>query len=231
VWWDGVVYATTADRWAEAKRPDGGEGDGVFAARRHALADGQVLTIRRPVEADAGALLTYLDGMRRESWGVLSSPEDELFTLAEERAWVRSAREAPDGLQLAAFTQDGEVVAMVGMSTDRRHVRRRHAGVLGLSVRRSHWRRGLGRLLMREVVAYAERRPGLAVLELDVDTFNAPAIALYESLGFERDGVRRNFVRYADGSYGDAMVMSKWVGEGARPTGRDHDPLLGESSA
>ncbi|MDO4610443.1 ribosomal protein S18-alanine N-acetyltransferase [Corynebacterium sp.] len=61
--------------------------------------------------------------------------------------------------------------------------------------------RGLGRRLTEALLAAADEDPGPVFLEVRTD--NAPAIALYESLGFGRMGVRRRY--YADGA--DAWTM------------------------
>jgi predicted GNAT family acetyltransferase len=53
-------------------------------------------------------------------------------------------------------------------------------------------RRGLGRELLREVCGHLFRRG--KVVTLFVNDFNAPAIALYESLGFQRIGMNRALI-------------------------------------
>lgn len=55
--------------------------------------------------------------------------------------------------------------------------------------------RGLARPFLAEVFARLDAVGGFPRLELNVYTFNAPAIALYESLGFVREGVRRSSVQ------------------------------------
>lgn len=67
-------------------------------------------------------------------------------------------------------------------------------------------RHGLGRRLMLVAEEHAHEMAGES-LTLEVRTANAPAIAMYESLGYERVGIRRGY--YADGS--DALVMTKRV--------------------
>lgn len=64
-------------------------------------------------------------------------------------------------------------------------------------------RRGIGRALMADLLAYARAHEAVRIL-LEVRASNAAAIALYESLGFERFNVRAAY--YADGE--DAVEMS-----------------------
>ena len=63
-------------------------------------------------------------------------------------------------------------------------------------------RRGLGRALMNDLFAYAREHAVVRIL-LEVRASNAPALALYESLGFSRFNVRPRY--YADGE--DAIEM------------------------
>jgi L-phenylalanine/L-methionine N-acetyltransferase len=70
----------------------------------------------------------------------------------------------------------------------------------------SHRRRGIGRALLQRAVDWA-RENTVAKLELHVFPDNEPAIALYESFGFVREGYRRNHYR-RDGEYVDAVLMA-----------------------
>lgn len=63
-------------------------------------------------------------------------------------------------------------------------------------------RRGLGRALVEDLIAYG-RAHGAARVLLEVRATNTAALALYEALGFERFNVRERY--YADGE--DAVEM------------------------
>lgn len=74
-----------------------------------------------------------------------------------------------------------------------------------IAVRRDAQRRGIGRLLLEELLAEAARRDLRAVL-LEVAADNAPAQRLYAGYGFEPIGVRRG---YYQPSNTDALVMRR----------------------
>lgn len=57
-------------------------------------------------------------------------------------------------------------------------------------------RRGIGSMLMDNVVHVADLKN--APIFLEVRTDNAPAIALYEKYGFEKMGIRKNYYNGAD---------------------------------
>jgi ribosomal-protein-alanine N-acetyltransferase len=65
--------------------------------------------------------------------------------------------------------------------------------------------RGLGRLLMERMIATAPGH-GVGILFLEVRPSNGRAIALYQGLGFESIGLRRQYYP-ADQGREDALVM------------------------
>ena len=65
-------------------------------------------------------------------------------------------------------------------------------------------RQGIARKMMLEIISRAKEEK-IKELELEVRAGNAPAICLYESLGFERTGLRKGY--YQDGE--DAVLMTK----------------------
>jgi putative acetyltransferase len=54
----------------------------------------------------------------------------------------------------------------------------------------------------------ADRWLNIRRLELVVYTDNAPAIALYERFGFEREGLLRGYA-WRDGDYADCLAMAR----------------------
>jgi [ribosomal protein S18]-alanine N-acetyltransferase len=78
--------------------------------------------------------------------------------------------------------------------------------VMSIAVDPDHQRRGIGRLLMDAIIEVAGDG---ANFTLEVRVSNTPAIALYESYGFESVGTRPRY--YVDNGE-DAMIMWKAVG-------------------
>lgn len=70
----------------------------------------------------------------------------------------------------------------------------------------SNWRRqGVGTLLVRELIRQAGEA-GVTKLYLEVRAGNQAAIELYEKLGFQKDGLRRD---YYEEPREDAVLMSR----------------------
>ena len=88
------------------------------------------------------------------------------------------------------------------------HPSSKHVADLGLMVAAGHRRRGIGTKLMGVAEDWA-REAGVTKLELHVFPHNHPAIALYESLGYEREGLRRRHYERTDGGFSDVILMAK----------------------
>ncbi len=84
-----------------------------------------------------------------------------------------------------------------------------HCGVLGMGLVPAWRGQGLGRKLA-EAALFKATAIGLERVQLDVYSDNAPAIALYEKLGFVREGIRRR-ARKLDGVYTDIIMMALLV--------------------
>jgi L-phenylalanine/L-methionine N-acetyltransferase len=114
----------------------------------------------------------------------------------------------------AASQPTAHLVAVIGgkaigsASLHRTDNRRIHAASVGIAVHDAYAGRGAGTKLMRALVALADDWLNVRRLELTVYADNARAIALYERLGFEREGLHRDFA-FREGAYVDAVAMAR----------------------
>lgn len=158
----------------------------------------------RPAEPGDAQPLVELAGEVGGEEGAWLLTTEAWRTVAEERRYLRAVRRHPDAAVFVA--EEGErIVGRLSLSRDI-HPASRHVADLGLMVAASHRRRGVGRSLLDQAVAWAESAV-VRKLELHVFPWNEPAIALYESYGFEREGLRRgHYLR--DGVPVDAILMA-----------------------
>jgi len=104
-----------------------------------------------------------------------------------------------------AHTADGELVGYAGLALTSRPPRA-EAEVHTIGVDPRFQRRGIGRLLLRDLLARADELSATTFLEVRTD--NEAAIALYVAEGFEVVGMRR---RYYQPSGADAYTMRRPV--------------------
>ncbi len=119
----------------------------------------------------------------------------ETSASADELAQRFRASVEWDGLFLFVLEEDGEIVGSLGMQPTQAD------GVLSLGMWvLPEWRaRGGGRRLI-EVALDSLDGADVHKIELEVFPDNEAAIALYRSLGFEQEGLRRDHYRRLDGS-------------------------------
>ncbi|WP_349958629.1 GNAT family N-acetyltransferase [Rhizobium sp. ZPR3] len=127
----------------------------------------------------------------------------EAFPLEEMRAFVFGMIEKGNP-QFVALAH-GKVVGWCDIS---RHgfPSHAHAGKLGMGITPAYRGQGLGRRLI-ETTLRAAHDAGIERVELSVHADNSRAIALYEKVGFVREGLARKSVRI-DGRYKDAIHMA-----------------------
>lgn len=108
-----------------------------------------------------------------------------------------------EGHPLWVLEDEGGIVGSLGMQPTQA------AGVmsLGMWVVPSHRRRGGGRMLIE--AALATRPEEVHKIELEVFPENEAAVALYKSVGFEEEGLRRDHYRRRDGSLRSALIMAR----------------------
>ena len=81
-----------------------------------------------------------------------------------------------------------------------------HRGSLGMGVLPEYRGRGIGKRLLEACIARAWSK-GLTRIDLESRIDNVNAIRLYEKMGFAREAVKRNAMRF-DGVYYDAVEMT-----------------------
>jgi len=159
--------------------------------------------IRRARRKDASQLVSLAENVASEPEGWLIT-DGVWRTATDERRYLRALRRYNDAAVFVAEGPEG-IVGRLSLGRDP-HPASRHVADLGLMVAADHRRRGIGRALLEQAVAWA-REVGVRKLELHVFPHNEGAIALYESFGFRREGYRKGHYRRGR-DYVDAILMA-----------------------
>jgi putative acetyltransferase len=162
--------------------------------------------IREAVPGDAAALVALARdiGAEPEGWLIATS---KWRGAGDERRYLRSLRRSRDAAVFVAEVPAG-IVGRLSVGRDP-HPASNHVADLGLMVAKSYRRLGIGRALLEQAVEWA-RRAGVSKLELHVFPHNQPALELYDSFGFEREGYRRGHYRRGE-TFVDAVLMAYQV--------------------
>ena len=162
------------------------------------------MLVRRAEAGDAPALVELARGVgvEHEGWLITGG---EWRRPGDERRYLKAIRRHPNAAVFVA-EMNGGIVGRLSVARDP-HPASEHVADLGLMVARGSRRRGVGRALMEAAEEWA-RGVGVRKLELHVFPHNEPALALYESLGYEREGFRHHHYRRGDDLL-DAVLMAK----------------------
>jgi putative acetyltransferase len=166
-----------------------------------------MILVRRADPGDAAGLVELAEEVGREEgrWILTTAG---WRSVAEERRYLRAVQRHADAA-VYVVEDEGRIVGRLSLSRDP-HPSSHHVADLGLMVAADRRRRGIGRALLEEAVRWAQEA-GIRKLELHVFPWNKPALMLYESFGFEREGLRKQ--HYArDGEFVDAILMAYRIG-------------------
>lgn len=125
----------------------------------------EAITIREYIPSDWESLVGIHDSARKMELK-LAGLEDAFIPLKDA-----AVREGLFEYTLRVALLDGEVLGFAAYTEDE---------LAWLYTHPAHMRKGVGKALVRYVLAHTSKRP----LHIEVLQGNAPAISLYESLGF-----------------------------------------------
>ncbi len=192
-WRDSYHYAMLRSDWDQlANRPTQDAPHG--------------LDIRQAVPDDAPELLTFLDELLAEAdLDIVLTREECRWTEDDERRILGEFQSA-DNSAFFMTRMDGRICGVLDVRGGRRKMLR-HAATLGVSVLKPYRGRGVGSLLMRTAIEWAQSTGILKRLELNVFSSNETAIRLYRRLGFTLEGIRRAAI-IRDGRPTDDWLMA-----------------------
>lgn len=174
-----------------------------------ALPSGQRLSIAKACPEEAEEVLAYLNHVAGESDFLNFGRNEYPLSLEEKRRHLAKYANHPRGVVLTGRV-DGVLASVTSIEPYLRS-RNCHRGLLSVNVLQAFWGQGVGRAMMEAVLRWAREESTLAKIELTVMVHNHKAQALYESLGFEKEGVIKGSL-CLNGEYVDDYRMSLWVG-------------------
>jgi len=177
----------------------------IYAEKEYPLKNNRICTLRSAAVSDAAAMVEFLRISNEETYFMLRYPEEIMLTEAEEMTILKNWEEKPNKLLLLALI-GGEIAGNCGIAPVAEHLKTKHRGSVGISVKQKYWGIGIGSLLLREILSFAKKN-GIEQVELGVYSDNLRAQKLYEHFGFTEWGRLPNAYKLKDGSYRDEINM------------------------
>lgn len=168
------------------------------------LKNGETLEIREATTEDAASLLRFVDAVSGESENLTFGPGEFGITLAQEESYLAAQQKLSNSIYLLGLI-NGEIVSTLSFAGGLRP-RIKHGGEFGISVRKPHWNKGIGRAMLSSFLAWCRQTGEIRKVNLRVRVDNQAAIHLYEQAGFKIEG-RRSREFQINGQFVDIFLM------------------------
>lgn len=178
----------------------------IILEQQHLLRNDEYLTIRSASVSDAkGIKQCSLSVLAEEIYTVLQVEELEAKSVEDGEERIRKHIESPNFLMLVAEVQ-GKIVGSIDFSNG--HCKRiQHTGDFGVVILEGYRNLGIGKLLVKSLIEWAKENKTIEKIQLKAHADNVRAIALYEKLGFVKEGLIKKEIKYANGRYVDTVCM------------------------
>jgi RimJ/RimL family protein N-acetyltransferase len=170
-----------------------------------ALKDGTSVVLRYPVMDDAELLQHFINPIIKEDTFLLVNEEQ---SLNDEKAYLSSIISLmKQNMGLKIFgTVNGQIVGSGDVI--RYQYKQHHMGRLGLAISQDYRGKGLGKILMNELIEQSRDILDLKLIELSCYVINEVGIRLYRSMGFVEYGRLPQAIAYR-GEYVDQLCFYK----------------------
>lgn len=169
------------------------------------LKSGKVVLIRQAESKDAEKLLRCVKHYIPKSEFIPKLEEEMTRNPKETEEWIRSFLGTNNSLLLVAEFED-EIVGNIDLTGSKRQIMR-HTAVIGMGMLPEFQNSGLGTSLLSTAIDWSKKNAVLELLWLQVYTENVLGLNLYKKMGFEENGIIKNFFKSQD-SYSDQLTMS-----------------------
>lgn len=143
--------------------------------------------------------MVQIDRLSAEDLEQVGRMEQDCFSMPWSQKSFEELLDNPNAFYVVA-REEGHVVGYCGA-----YLILDEADINQVAVAQDCRGRGIGRLMLTELLKRL-KQAGAGSVTLEVRKSNAPAIALYEGLGFNTEGIRKNFY---EKPAEDALIMWK----------------------
>ncbi|MCH1627192.1 GNAT family N-acetyltransferase [Fredinandcohnia quinoae] len=174
------------------------------------IINNQNCVIRTGKLEDAEALLEISNSVISEGeYFITVSEELEKKSLKEQREQIQEVLNNEKATLIVAEINDVVVGSIVFRSNKLKRLS--HTGSISMSINENYRGLGIGKLLLRALLGWAETHPLIEKVSLGVFSTNQRAISLYQSMGFIEEGRKVKEFKINENKYVDDILMYKFV--------------------
>ncbi|WP_062237213.1 GNAT family N-acetyltransferase [Fictibacillus sp. FJAT-27399] len=159
---------------------------------------------------DAEAILDIQRSVVSEGEYLISLSEEFNKTSSQQKEWVQSLLENENETLIVA-ERDGEVLGWIVFQAAPNRKRLSHTGSLGMMISKGYREMGIGSMLLKALLDWAEKNPLIEKASLGVFSTNHRAISLYKKMGFIEEGRKIKEFKMNENDYVDDILMYKFV--------------------
>lgn len=164
----------------------------------------------RPVRVkDAEAVLSIQREVVGEKDYFIAVSEEFNKTTEEHQEWIQKIIEHERETMFVAEIE-GKVVGWIVFKSQERK-RMHHTGSFAIMLQKDCRNKGIGKLLIHELLRWAEEHPIIEKVSLGTFSTNTRAIELYKKLGFVEEGRKVKEFKFSENEYVDDVLMYKIV--------------------
>ncbi|MGD2197412.1 N-acetyltransferase family protein [Lysinibacillus fusiformis] len=167
------------------------------------------VSLRKGNINDAEVVLELQKEVLSESEFMITIIEEYEETSEQLRNWIEKILENEREMLIVAESK-GKIVGLI-VFRSKSTKRLSHTGSFTAMVKKEYRNHGIGKLLIKELLNWAEHNPLIEKVSLGVLSTNLRAIELYKSMGFVEEGRKIKEVKFSDDLYVDDVLMYKLV--------------------
>ncbi|MEK3886384.1 GNAT family N-acetyltransferase [Bacillus sp. FSL K6-3431] len=165
--------------------------------------------IRTGLLNDAKIILDIQQVVISENEFMITVSEEFNKSIDQQRKWIQKIIDNERETIIVAEL-NGIVVGWLVLQSQNRK-RLYHTGSLGMMIHKDFRELGIGKMLINELLHWAELNPLIEKVCLGVLSTNLRAIALYKSMGFVEEGRKVKAIKLNANKYVDDILMYKMV--------------------
>ena len=160
------------------------------------LKNGNKIYLRPPQLNDLSQILAFINSLADEDVMIKSAQK---YTIEEEKKYLQDILEKIENKKMVClYAFDKKDNFLGSTSIEKQRGRSNHIGLLGIALAKSARGKGLGKIMMHQIIDFAKDELDINQIILNCFVKNLAAINLYKSLGFIQYGYLPSAYRYKE---------------------------------